>query len=48
MLMLTVMTYNAGVILCVVFGLATGYFVLGFSPAEIIIAPRSNATDKTL
>ena len=45
MLMLSVMTYNVGVILCVIFGLATGYLVLGFESAEIIIAPKSNEKD---
>jgi len=35
--MLAVMTYNVGVIFCVIFGLATSYFILGFSPAEVIV-----------
>ena len=39
------MTYNVGVILCVIFGLAFGYLILGFSAAEIIIAPRGNEVD---
>ena len=37
MCMLAVMTYNVGVVLCVVFGLATSYFILGFTPAEVIV-----------
>jgi len=32
MCMLAVMTYNVGVLLAVVLGLATAYFILGFSP----------------
>lgn len=35
--MLAVMTYNFGIMLCVVGGLAFAYFILGFSPAEVIV-----------
>ena len=35
--MLAVMTYNVGVICCVVAGLATSYLILGFTPAEVIV-----------
>ena len=35
--MLAVMTYNVGILLCVVGGLACAYFILGFSPAEVIV-----------
>lgn len=35
--MLAVMTYNVGVLFAVVGGLAIGYLVLGFQPAEIVV-----------
>ena len=35
--MLAVMTYNLGVICCVVGGLAAAYMILGFTPAEVIV-----------
>ena len=35
--MLAVMTYNLGILFCVVGGLAFAYFLLGFSPAEMIV-----------
>ena len=35
--MLAVMTYNVGVICAVVLGLASGYLILGFAPAEILV-----------
>ena len=37
MCMLAVMTYNVGIMLCVVGGLALAYFSLGFQPAEVIV-----------
>jgi len=39
--MLAVMTYNMGVIWCVVFGLATSYMILGFNPAEVIVVQNT-------
>ena len=38
--MLAVMTYNVGCVLAVVGGLALSYFILGFSPAEVIVVPN--------
>jgi len=35
--MLAVMTYNVGILFCTVGGLALAYFILGFSPAEVIV-----------
>ena len=35
--MLAVMTYNVGIMFCVVGGLAVAYFILGFTPAEVIV-----------
>ena len=35
--MLSIMTFNAGIMFCVVAGLAVAYFILGFSPAEVIV-----------
>ena len=45
MCMLAVMTYNVGVLLAVVLGLASAYFILGFSPTEIVViqTPSSKA-----
>lgn len=42
--MLSVMTYNVGVMFAVVGGLGVSYFLMGFQPAEIIIASRSLQT----
>ena len=39
--MLAVMTYNVGILFCTVGGLATAYFILGFSPAEVIVMPNA-------
>ena len=47
--MLAVMTYNLGVIACVVGGLATAYMVLGFTPAEVIVIQNTlNANGKAV
>ena len=35
--MLSVMTYNVGIMLCTVGGLAVAYLILGFNPAEVIV-----------
>jgi len=35
--MLAVMTYNVGILFATVSGLAVAYFILGFSPAEVIV-----------
>ena len=39
--MLAVMTYNLGVVACVVGGLATSYMILGFTPAEVIVVQNT-------
>ena len=39
--MLAVMTYNVGILFCTVGGLAAAYFILGFSPAEVIVLPNT-------
>ena len=35
--MLSVMTYNVGIMFCTVGGLAVAYLILGFNPAEVIV-----------
>ena len=44
--MLAVMTYNVGILLCVTFGLAAAYFILGFSPAEVIVVANNCLKDQ--
>ena len=41
MCMLAVMTYNVGVLFSVIGGLAIGYLVLGFQPAEVVVMSSS-------
>ena len=43
--MLAVMTYNVGVIFAVILGLTTGYFILGFTPSEVIVLENTLNAD---
>jgi|LakMenE01Jun11ns_1017448.scaffolds.fasta_scaffold9612372_1 hypothetical protein len=45
MLMLTVMTFNVGLLIAAVLGLSTGYFIFGFAPAKFIVGRQHEGKD---